>query len=135
MANHTNIIGPNIFPMVSVPNCCKKNKAESITITIATISNVVMPARPGICRNPSTAEVTETGGVMMPSANNDAPPIVAGNTSHFRRRLTSAYKLNIPPSPLLSAFRVSITYLSVVCNVSVQIMQDKEPRMSGSFMT
>jgi hypothetical protein len=33
--------------------------------------------------NPSTAEATEIGGVMIPSANNALPPIIAGNNNHF----------------------------------------------------
>ena len=65
--------------------------------------------------NPSMAEATDMGGVIIPSASKVAPPISAGKTNHgvFRRR-TNAYKENIPPSPLLSARRVMITYLMVV---------------------
>ena len=43
--------------------------------TMITMSEVDISAKPGIWRKPSTAEVTETGGVMIPSANNAAPPI------------------------------------------------------------
>lgn len=68
----------------------------------------------GTCFKPSTAEVTEIGGVIMPSANSAAPPIMAGITSHFLRRRTRAYKEKMPPSPRLSALRVRITYLTVV---------------------
>lgn len=60
------------------------------------------------------AEATEIGGVMIPSANNAAPPIIAGTTNHFLRRRTKVYNEKIPPSPLLSARNVIITYLIVV---------------------
>ena len=33
-------------------------------------------------RNPSTAEDTEIGGVIIPSANSALPPIMAGTISH-----------------------------------------------------
>ena len=38
-----------------------------------------------------------------------------------------AYKEKMPPSPLLSAFKVRKTYLNVVCSVKVQITQDTAP--------
>jgi hypothetical protein len=81
------------------------------------------------------AEVTEIGGVIIPSASNAAPPMIAGITSHFLLLRTSAYKENIPPSPLLSACSVRITYLTVVWRVSVQIMHDNAPMISSSEMT
>ena len=81
------------------------------------------------------AEVTEIGGVIIPSERTADPPIMAGITAHLPCRRTNANNENIPPSPLLSAFRVSITYLIVVCNVSVQIIQDKPPRISVSDIT
>ncbi len=54
-------------------------------------------------------------------------PMIAGATSHLACRRTRAYKEKIPPSPLLSARRVSTTYLNVVCKVSVQRMHDNAP--------
>jgi hypothetical protein len=61
------------------------------------------------------AEDTEIGGVIIPSANNAAPPMIAGNNNHFVLVLrTKAYKEKIPPSPLLSARSVRMTYLNVV---------------------
>ena len=100
-----------------------------------TMAEVDIVSKPLICLMPSTAEVIETGGVIMPSARSAAPPSVAGKTSHFRLLRTSAYKLKIPPSPLLSAFSVKITYFSVVCKLKVQMIQDKEPRIKGAFTT
>lgn len=68
----------------------------------------------GIFFKPSIAEVTEIGGVIIPSASSAAPPIMAGMTSHFFCRRTSAKSEKIPPSPRLSACKVSTTYLMVV---------------------
>src|SRR5678816_702144 len=90
--------------------------------------------RAGICFNPSIADVTEIGGVIIPSASKAAPPSIAGMTSHFFLRLTNANKENIPPSPLLSACNVRITYLMVVCSVSVQMMQDSAPTVSYTHL-
>ena len=84
---------------------------------------------------PSTAEVMEMGGVMMPSARSAAPPIVAGITSHFFLRLTNAKREKIPPSPLLSALSTSHTYLIVVCKVSVQMINDNVPIISNLVTT
>ena len=83
----------------------------------------------------SIAEVTEMGGVMIPSAKSAAPPIIAGMTNHFFLRLTNAYKANVPPSPLLSAFNTNKTYLTVVCSVMVHIIQDNDPVINSSEMT
>ena len=88
----------------------------------------------GIFFNPSIAEVMEIGGVIIPSANNAAPPIIAGITSHRRLRLTRAYKANVPPSPLLSALKIKITYLMVVWSVMVQIIQERLPIINASFI-
>ena len=89
----------------------------------------------GILRKPSIADVTEIGGVIIPSASSAAPPIIAGNTAHLPCRRTNANKEKIPPSPLLSALRVSITYLTVVCKVSVHMMQESAPMISTSLIT
>ena len=85
--------------------------------------------------NPSIAEETDMGGVIIPSASKVAPPNMAGNTSQgFLLPRTNAYNEKIPPSPLLSARRVMITYLIVVCKVSVQKIKETPPRMTMSFM-
>lgn len=91
-----------------------------------------MSERDGTCFKPSIADVTEIGGVIMPSASKAAPPIIATITSHFLLRRTSANNEKIPPSPLLSACSVKITYLTVVCRVRVQMIQDKAPMISSS---
>ena len=101
---------------------------------ITTVSGAIW-RRDGMMVNPSTAEVTVIGGVIMPSAIIAAPPIIAGMTSHFRRRRTRAYKAKVPPSPRLSALKISTTYLIVVCRVRVQMMQDKDPMNNSSLIS
>ena len=126
-----NMIGPNVLPIAAVPNCCKKKNATRIASTIITMVFVCISWRAGIFLRPSTADVMEMGGVIIPSANSAAPPSIAGKASHFFRRRTNAYKAKVPPSPLLSALSIKITYLIVVCKVSVQIMHDSVPMMSS----
>ena len=75
------------------------------------------------------------GGVIIPSANKAAPPIIAGITSHLRRRLTNAKSANIPPSPLLSALNTNHTYFTVVIRVMVQMMSDNVPIISSSLIS
>ena len=94
-----------------------------------------MAFKASICFKPSMAELTDMGGVIMPSANSAAPPIIAGITSHRFCRLTSVYNEKMPPSPLLSALKVRITYLTVVCKVSVHIIQDKLPIIRFSLIS
>ena len=84
--------------------------------------------------SPSTAEATEIGGVMIPSASKVPAPMIAGMYNHFRYRLTNANKENMPPSPRLSACKVSIIYLKVVCKVSVQKTQDIPPYTKASVI-
>ncbi|MNR14792.1 hypothetical protein D3C85_1312860 [compost metagenome] len=76
---------------------------------------------------PSIAEVTVILGVIIPSASRAQPPTMAGTTSHLAFLRTSENKEKIPPSPLLSARKVIITYFTVVCRVSVQMIQDNTP--------
>ena len=82
---------------------------------------------------PSIAEVTVILGVIIPSANSAAPPIIAGITSHFAFFRTKEKREKIPPSPLLSALKVMITYFMVVCSVSVQMIQDKAPKTKSEL--
>ena len=73
-----------------VPNCWEKKNNAKIPITIATIVDCSILAKVGISFNPSIADVIVMGGVIMPSASNAAPPIIAGTTSHLRLLLTRA---------------------------------------------
>ena len=73
---------------------------------------------------------------MIPSASNALPPMMVGTMSHFNlSRRTSVYRENIPPSPLLSARNVRMTYFTDVCSVSVQKMQEIPPSTTSASMT
>ncbi len=77
--------------------------------------------------NPSIAETTVMAGVITPSANNMAPPIMAKTNTHLARFRINAKSAKIPPSPLLSALNVIRTYFMVVCKVNVHITQEIAP--------
>src|SRR5678815_4729935 len=91
MVNHINMIGPNILTIDPVKNNRKKKKITNIISTMYMMVFGVISWKTGIFFKPSIAEVIEMGGVIIPSANKDAPPTIAGITSHLRRRLTNAY--------------------------------------------
>ncbi len=76
-------MGPNILPMEAVPNCWAKKRTTKIPNTIYTIVEWVISLKKGICFRPSIADVTDIGGVIIPSANNEAPPIIAGKYQPF----------------------------------------------------
>ena len=121
------MIGPNDFPINAVPNCWIKKSAVMMINTIG-ITGIV-----GLTNaNPSMADITVIDGVIIPSARSVLPPIMANMYNHDSFFRSSANSENIPPSPLLSARSVIITYFMVVCSVSVQIMQESEPIISNS---
>ena len=129
MENHNNMIGPKSFPTTFVPKIWKINNTDKMTITIGTVSVTNgVPSLWWSIFNPSIAEETEIGGVIIPSASKVAPPIMAGKVNHFAWRLTNAKRAKIPPSPLLSARKIKMTYFNVVCKVNVQKIQDNPPR-------
>ena len=75
-------------------------------------------------------------GVMTPSPKKMAVPKMPSSSSRLRstgRDFTaceaSASMAMRPPSPLLSARRISVTYFSDTTTVSVQNTMDKMPRM------
>ena len=80
------ITGPNAEPTTLVPNCWKKNSSTIIPITIPRISllpGTKYAASSGTLFNPSIADVTEIGGVIMPSASKVPAPTIAGIASHL----------------------------------------------------
>ena len=133
--NQTVIIGPNILPIRLVPNCWAKKNNDRIPITIYITVDCSICLNCGNFFNPSTAEVIEIGGVIIPSASSAAPPIIAAITSHFFLRRTRANNAKIPPSPRLSALNTNVTYFIVVSKVSVQIMSERVPTISASEIT
>ena len=80
---------------------------DNIKITMGIVG---ICSNPSIIRKPSTAEETETGGVIIPSANNAEAPIMVGKIRFLPFRLINEYNEKIPPSPSLSAFSVNHTY-------------------------
>jgi hypothetical protein len=60
---------------------------------------------------------------------------MAGTTSHFRLRRTNAYNAKVPPSPLLSALNINITYFMVVMRVMVHKTQERAPIINSSVIT
>ena len=77
------MIGPKALPTMSVPNCCKKNIPVIIKMTMGTVAISGYKIL-----NPSMADETEMGGVIIPSANKVQPPTTAGIISHFAFLLT-----------------------------------------------
>ena len=84
--------------------------------------------------SPSTADSTEIAGVMTPSPKKIAVPKMP--TSIRRRRNAGRSRTAVeasasiairPPSPLLSARRISTTYLTLTTTVSVQKIIDSTP--------
>ena len=75
--NQTTIAGPKKNPTFCVPNRWKKNKPHKITIIIG---NVGIPGTTS--PRPSTAEATEMGGVIIPSAKSVVAPRIVGITSN-----------------------------------------------------
>ncbi len=87
---------------------------------------------------PSTADSTDTAGVMMPSPKNSPAPMIPTSASPARPRSSSAARCasaisaRIPPSPLLSARITRMTYLTVTMMISAQKISDSTPRISNS---
>src|SRR6188768_4116709 len=128
--NQSSIRGPNDLPINVVPNCCMKKRTNSMTITIGMVGISGLKYL-----NPSIADETEMEGVIRPSASKALPPIIAGKASHlYLDFLTRAYNEKIPPSPLLSALNIMITYLTVVTSVIVQKTQETPPKTRSAEM-
>jgi len=83
---------------------------------------------------PSTAESTEMAGVITPSPKKMAVPKMprASNLPRKAGLSFTAVEASVsmatrPPSPLLSARRISVTYFSDTITVRVQNIIDKMP--------
>ena len=103
------------------------------------IGTTQWPSRGAATRRPSTADSTEMAGVMMPSPKKiEVPkmPMTSSRRRSFGRSRTaieaSASMAIRPPSPLLSARRISTTYLIETTVVSVQKTSDRTPMMLRS---
>ena len=130
MPNHSSITGPNSQPTAPVPNRCAANSATRITSAIGSISPLGF--NPGVATfSPSTADVTEIAGVIIPSPKNRPAPsrpsvirIAARGT--FLREISAASAM-IPPSPRLWARMITIAYLIETMITSAQKISDTIP--------
>ena len=75
------MIGPKAKPTILVPKRWKKKINDIIPITIPTVKllpGTIVFSNPFTPPNPSIADETEMGGVIIPSAKSIAAPIIAG---------------------------------------------------------
>ena len=132
VANQTSMIGPNRRPSGPVPCRWTMNRATMITrvigITRGSIEDEIVSV-------PSTAESTEIAGVIMLSPKNSAAPNTPRPASRNFRRAGMTFpswriceiSAMIPPSPWLSAFITSPTYLTVTISVTDQKIRETMP--------
>ncbi|MNU72048.1 hypothetical protein D3C71_614950 [compost metagenome] len=84
---------------------------------------------------PSTAESTDSAGVIMASPRNRAAPMRPSTMSTPRWVpavfISSASSESVPPSPSLSARSSSVMYLKVTMIVKDQIISDVRPMTSS----
>jgi hypothetical protein len=86
---------------------------------------------------PSTAESTEIAGVITPSPKNRQAPTMPVRVRTLRVKLPtdtrcpSAISARMPPSPRLSARRISVTYLVVTTSTRDQKISDRMPMISS----
>ena len=111
-----------------MPKRCTANSAISSPSAIGT----TRCARLGLITfMPSTAEMTEIAGVIMPSPKNRAAPKMPSVTSATpwasRRRRMSAVSAMIPPSPRLWARMMKPAYLIETTTISAQKISDTIP--------
>ena len=131
ITNHTTMTGPNALPTRSVPLCWVKNNVVMITAP----SGTTYAARPGCTSSrPSTADITDTAGVITLSPKNRAAPITPSimMRPHRLARVgtplrVSAARESTPPSPSLSACMTTMTYLRVTIRASTQKKHEVTP--------
>ena len=126
------MIGPNSRPTLAVPTACNQNSPIMMTTAIG-ITNGSNPAL--TVANPSTADSTDTAGVIMQSPKYNA----VARTPRMTRldvqrpppllRWISARSARLPPSPLLSARMMMKTYFSVTISISDQKTRLTTPKM------
>ncbi len=126
--NHTRIIGPNSQPTAPVPCRWIANNPTRIPSEIGT----TRCERPGAATfNPSTAEVTEIAGVIMPSPKNRPAPKIPNVTRiavrPTPRRWIRAASAITPPSPRLWARITKHAYLIDTTIKSAQKISETIP--------
>ena len=112
------------------------------TVSTTSVTGTIQGCSAGAATSrPSTAESTEIAGVMTPSPKKIAVPKMPIRSRRARsvgRSFTaceaSASMAIRPPSPLLSARRMSSTYFSETTTVSVQNISDSTPWMFSALI-
>ena len=121
--NQSAVTGPKKRPTAPVPCDWMANRQTRIVTEIGTIYCVMVGAT---SFNPSTAESTDSAGVIITSPRKSAAPIRPSSISSaawpFAVFISSASSDNVPPSPSLSARSRNSTYLTVTMTVSDQII-------------
>ena len=136
--NQSMVKGPKNLPIVAVPCRCTINSPARIPIDKGT--NHWLKMGVAILR-PSMAESTEIAGVIIPSPkNSDAPtkPKAIRNIFFWSEiRVVRRFNANsdmIPPSPLLSARMITMTYLKLMVSIMHQKIRDRIPSTEASLM-
>ena len=129
IANHRIITGPNIFPILPVPQRCAAKRIVRIKSAPGTSYFVAFGVTDDI---PSIAESTEMLGVKTASAaKSETATMLTTITSRrdrpLRNRLASALSASVPPSPLFEARITTMTYLTVTIRVSPQMNMERSP--------
>ena len=114
-----------------VPRLCTRNTATS---TITAIHTTQCESAGAATPRPSTADSTVIEGVITPSPKNSAAPSTAANMTSLRvrgywrvARCASAIIAMMPPSPLLSARMMKVTYFNATTISSVHSTSDNTP--------
>ena len=132
--NHSSVIGPKARPMPPVPKRCAANRSVSTAIVIGSTASCSAGEAAATSR-PSTADSTLIAGVVDAVAVEDGG---AEHADHQQRAsqlrpvrppalVASASIAISPPSPWLSARRISSTYFKETMTVIVQKISDSTP--------
>ena len=128
ITNQIRMIGPNADAMRAVPWLCTANSP----IRIARLMISTNGSNIGVTRlRPSTAESTEIAGVIIASPKNSAAPAMPSSGMRRPRSPTaccaSAIRLNVPPSPWLSARSMISTYFNVTITTKAHSISEITP--------
>jgi len=130
--NHSTMMGLKKAEILEVPSLWSANSPTSVV----TVSGSTQGSKAGdFSWSPSKADSTEIAGVMIPSAYSSAVPSRPMKRSGFQspktppsaREGVSASSAMMPPSPLLSARRMSAAYFTPITMTSDQKMIESTP--------
>ena len=130
--NQAIITGLNTLAMPAVPRCCTANRPIRMTTEIG----ITQSATAGVATSkPSTADSTDTAGVIRPSPYRRAVPNTPSVTTPAATfdtvwpsgGITNDVRARMPPSPWLSARMTCHRYLSEMTMISAQNAIDAAP--------